>query len=224
MGGQACVLYGGAEFSRDTDIAILADRENIKRLETAVTELEAEVIAVPPFNIEYLQRGHAVHFRCHHPEADGMRLDVLSVMRGLPSFDLLWERRTTVEVDDSFSMELLSLPDLVRAKKTQRDKDWPMIRRLLEADYIQHRDNSDMNRVEFWLAEMRTPVVLRELATQYPDHVPHVATRPFLHNISNLNDEQIESELLQEEQRIKREDRQYWEPLRRELEALRHAK
>lgn len=25
MGGQACVLYGAAEFSRDTDIAILPD-------------------------------------------------------------------------------------------------------------------------------------------------------------------------------------------------------
>ena len=25
MGGQACVFYGAAEFSRDTDIVILAD-------------------------------------------------------------------------------------------------------------------------------------------------------------------------------------------------------
>jgi hypothetical protein len=25
MGGQACVFYGAAEFSRDTDFAILAD-------------------------------------------------------------------------------------------------------------------------------------------------------------------------------------------------------
>ena len=25
MGGQACVLYGAAEFSRDTDLVILAD-------------------------------------------------------------------------------------------------------------------------------------------------------------------------------------------------------
>jgi hypothetical protein len=27
MGGQACVLYGAAEFSRDTDFAILATEE-----------------------------------------------------------------------------------------------------------------------------------------------------------------------------------------------------
>ena len=32
MGGQACVFYGGAEFSRDTDLAILADAANLARL------------------------------------------------------------------------------------------------------------------------------------------------------------------------------------------------
>ena len=29
MGGQACVFYGAAEFSRDTDFAILADAANL---------------------------------------------------------------------------------------------------------------------------------------------------------------------------------------------------
>ena len=57
MGGQACVLYGAAEFSRDLDLALLPDPANL---------------------------------------------------------------------------DLLSLPDLIAAKKTQRDKDWPMIRRLIE--------------------------------------------------------------------------------------------
>lgn len=32
MGGQACVLYGAAEFSRDTDLAILASPANLARL------------------------------------------------------------------------------------------------------------------------------------------------------------------------------------------------
>jgi len=34
MGGQACVFYGAAEFSRDTDLAILATSENLSKLET----------------------------------------------------------------------------------------------------------------------------------------------------------------------------------------------
>ena len=36
MGGQACVLYGAAEFSRDLDLALLPDTANLDRLETAL--------------------------------------------------------------------------------------------------------------------------------------------------------------------------------------------
>jgi hypothetical protein len=77
MGGQACVLYGAVEFSRDADFAILASPENLDRLQGALDELQAEVIAVPPFAAEYLDRGHAVHFRCRHPDAPGFRVDVM---------------------------------------------------------------------------------------------------------------------------------------------------
>src|SRR6266571_6419728 len=73
MGGQACVFYGAAEFSRDTDFAILADVANLARLRKALAELQAGVIAVPPFELKYLERGHAIHFRCQHPEALGTR-------------------------------------------------------------------------------------------------------------------------------------------------------
>lgn len=31
MGGQACVFYGGAEFSRDTDITLLASPANLNK-------------------------------------------------------------------------------------------------------------------------------------------------------------------------------------------------
>ena len=49
MGGQACVLYGAAEFSRALDLALLPDPTNLDRLQEALAELDAEVIAVPPF-------------------------------------------------------------------------------------------------------------------------------------------------------------------------------
>ena len=61
MGGQACVFYGAAEFSRDTDFAILADAANLARLRRALADLRAEAIAVPPFELKYLRRGHAIH-------------------------------------------------------------------------------------------------------------------------------------------------------------------
>ena len=64
MGGQACILYGAAEFSRDTDLAILASPANLKRPKAALADLQASVIAVPGFEPKYLRAGHAVHFRC----------------------------------------------------------------------------------------------------------------------------------------------------------------
>ncbi len=133
MGGQACVFYGAAEFSRDTDFAILAAATNLVRLRRALADLRAEVIAVPPFALKYLQRGHAIHFRCQHPEARRMRVDVMSQMRGVDTFARLWQRRTILELPGGSRCDVLALPDLVQAQRTQRDKDWPMIRRLVAA-------------------------------------------------------------------------------------------
>jgi hypothetical protein len=59
MGGQACVFYGAAEFSRDTDFAILADAANLARLRRALADLQAVPIAVPELSLKRLRRGHA---------------------------------------------------------------------------------------------------------------------------------------------------------------------
>lgn len=90
MGGPACVSYGAAEFSRGLDLAIGASLGNIAALRKTMVDLHAEVIAVPPFDLKYLRKGHAVHFRCHHPEVEGVRVDVMSRMRGVDSFERLW--------------------------------------------------------------------------------------------------------------------------------------
>jgi hypothetical protein len=107
MGGQACVFYGAAEFSRDTDFAILANATNLARLRKALAELRAEPIAVPPFELKYLRRGHALHFRCQHPGALRMCVDVMSKMRGVDAFTQLWKRRTTIELPDGTKCNLL---------------------------------------------------------------------------------------------------------------------
>lgn len=223
MGGQACVFYGAAEFSRDADLAILGDEDNLRCLRHALADLQAEGVAVPPFERQFLQRGHAVHFRCQHPEAKGLRVDVMSVMRGVDAFPILWGRRTTVEDADGTSFELLSLPDLVQAKKTQRDKDWPMIRRLLEADYAAGAQQvPTRQRREFWLREMRTCELLIEVAETNPD-----VAQDFLHHrpllaqaLSNRRTE-LEDALVEEEKAERERDRVYWRPLKAELEKLR---
>lgn len=225
MGGQACVFYGAAEFSRDTDFALHADAANLERLNAALRELQASVIAVPPLSLEHLHRGHAVHFRCRHPEAAGLRVDVMSKMRGVAEFARLWERRTTLQGEDGTIYELMSLPDLVQAKKTQRDKDWPMIRRLIEADRVACRGTPTPEQVRFWLQEARTPELLIELARQFPPQATALAvgTRPWLSAALQGDEGGVEVGLAEEERAERAADRAYWIPLRQELERMRHA-
>jgi len=225
MGGQACVFYGAAEFSRDTDVMLLAEPRNLERLGMALDELQAECIAVPPFRLEYLERGHAIHFRCHHPDAENIRIDVMSTLRGVAPFDALWERRTTIETEGNELYELMALPDLVKAKKTQRDKDWPMIRRLIEASYEQHRDAPTPEQIRFWLLEARTPELLIELAERFPEQTSDIAqTRTLLQFAQEAVVDALRQTLTDEQEQERAHDRAYWAPLVAELEELRHAR
>jgi len=223
MGGQACIFYGAAEFSRDIDILLLAKPGSLEPLSLALRELKAECIAVPPFSADYLRRGHGVHFRCHHPEANGMRIDVMSVLRGLDHFPKLWKRRTTVRISSRQVFDLLSLPDLVKAKKTQRDKDWPMIQRLVEAHYTQNQQRPTSEQILFWLKEARTPSLLIKVANRFPKAFAKCRSQRPLLSLAVLRNEAELTRALYEEEKSEREaDQIYWEPLRKELESLRH--
>lgn len=221
MGGQACVFYGAAEFSRDTDLAVMADAQNLSRLQLALDELEAERIAVPPFEPQWLELGLAVHFRCRSAEAAGMRIDVMSKMRGVDDFPQLWERRTTVDVEGVL-IDLMSLPDLVQAKKTQRSKDWPMIARLVEASYFANSADPTTEHIEFWFRELRTTRLLVELAQKYPQECRAAqASRALLSEAVTGNEAALQTGLRAEEDLERAADRAYWEPLKRMLEQMR---
>jgi hypothetical protein len=223
MGGQACVFYGAAEFSRDTDFALLASPDNLDRFRAALADLQADNIAVPPFDPDYLHRGHAVHFRCRHPDAAGFRIDVMSVMRGVAPFDELWKRRTAIETAEGDIVELLSLEDLVRAKKTQRDKDWPMVRRLVEVHYLSNREHPEPAQVAWWMAELRTATLLVEAASRHPDAAGAAAgQRAAVARAIEGGLQPVEDALVEEERSEREADRRYWLPLRQELERLRH--
>jgi hypothetical protein len=220
MGGQACVLYGAAEFSRDLDLLVLAEPENLARLRAALAELQAEPIAVPPFNFEYLERGHALHFRCRREDVAGLRIDVMAKLREVDAFDKLWVRRTTIEVEGE-QVDMLALEDLVAAKKTQRPKDWPMIQRLFEGAYL----NSDGSaaQVEFLLRELRTPELLIDLAGKHTD-AAHRVGRPAVDAALRSDIAAVEAALHDEEIAERARYRAYWEPLKRELEQMRRAR
>lgn len=223
MGGQACVFYGAAEFSRDCDIVLFADSENYDRLTDAIGELQAECIAVPPMDWKYLDKGHAIHFRCMHPDAHRIRLDVMTKMRGCDEFTTLWERRTSLQDSDGTVFEILGIEDLVKAKKTQRDKDWPMIRRLVDAHYAQFRMEPNDDRVKFWLREVRSPLVLVDIAKDNPVLVAEMLSeRALLANAVSNEVVRLKADLYQEQVDERSRDEDYWKPLKAELEQMRH--
>lgn len=225
MGGQACVLYGAAEYSRDLDLAVLATAESLPALAAALDALQATTIAVPPFELQYLERGHAVHFSVPSESASPLRVDIMSRMRGVADFDHLWQRRTTIGLPDNsnggeVSVDVMALEDLVSAKKTQRDKDWPMLRRLVDASYASARDTAvTPTQVAFWLAELRSAPFLVEVIERHPE----VAARLSRPAVVDLLAGRDPTDALAREQSAEMvADREYWAPLRRELEALRH--
>ena len=225
MGGQACILYGAAEFSRDLDLSIGEDDQSLEYVRKILDELHAENIFVPSLNADTLKRGHACHFRCHTPETEGLRIDLMTCMRGCDDFEVLWSRRTIIRLPEIGDLSVLSLPDLVKTKKTQREKDWPMIRRLIEVDILQSQNQPTEKQLSFWFRECRTPSELIRLAAQRPDICRSISSqRPLLVYAFAKDEKALEKSLLEEELAEKTDDRAYWMPLRMELEKWRHEK
>jgi hypothetical protein len=221
MGGQACVFYGAAEFSRDLDLLILPDPENLERLRAALADLDAEPIAVPPLDAETLAKGHATHFRCRRADVAGLRIDLMSRYRGGPEFEDLWSRRVTIAVEGE-SIELLALEDLVKAKKTQRDKDWPMIGRLMERSYFERDEQPSQEQIEFWLRELRTPELLVELAEAHSEVAHRLGSaRPAIAAALTRELDSVALALAAEEREERRKDREFWQPLKLEIEQFR---
>jgi hypothetical protein len=224
MGGQACVFYGAAQFSKDVDFLILASDANFAGLHAALAELEAVRIAVPPFDPEHLARGHAVHYRCRAAGVEGLRIDLMTRLRDLPGFDTLWRRRTTIADDAGQEFHLLSVPDLVQAKKTQRERDWTAISALVEGHYHALRKEPTPERIAFWLQESRTPERLVELAASFPAEAAALQTqRPLLTHAIAGDLPALRAGLDVEARAEQERDRAYWAPLKRELETFRRA-
>ena len=119
----------------------------------------------------------------------------------------------------------MSIEDLVRAKQTQRNKDWLMVERLVEQLYFDVRDSPGPDDAEFVLRELRTPKVLIEAASRFPDTARGIAPdRPAIQAALDGDYEQIVIALREEQDEVGRQDRLWWEPLKRELEQFRHQK
>ena len=223
IGGQACIIYGASEFSRDSDFVVLSSTDNLSNLRAALTALKARRIYVPPLDEKYLNRGHACHFRCYASGVERLRVDILGKLRGCDDFSSLWDRRFELKIPSGPQINVISLRDLVASKKTQRDKDWFMLRRLVDNDIALHGDSSNMHKLNWWLRECRNPDYLIDLCRKYPDLAQQqLLNRPLLKTAIRAGQKKLAQLLEVEKEQEQEEDRIYWEPLKKELELLRH--
>lgn len=223
IGGQACIIYGAAEFSRDSDFIVFCEPENLAKLKKALRALKAKNIYFPPLKREFLEKGHACHFRCYEASVKNLRVDVIAKLRGCESFDKLWERRFTVKFPQNRTIEVISLEDLGQSKKTQRDKDWLMHDRLVDIDMLLTKKPT-AQKIKWWLTECRDSHKLIRLAIENKELAKEVmAFRPLLKAALKKDIFRLQNLLKKEELLEREKDRTYWLPLRKELELLRHS-
>ncbi|MEO7685208.1 MAG: hypothetical protein ABIU86_14860 [Gemmatimonadaceae bacterium] len=99
-----------------------------------------------------------------------------------------------------------------------------MVRRLVEANYFAFRDEPTPERVRFWLLELRTPELLMEaVGTHSIEAAKHAQMRGAVQAATSGTLDKVQNELAAEEARERELDRNYWAPLRAELEQLIHA-
>ena len=121
-------------------------------------------------------------------------------------------------------MDVLGLEDLARSKKTQRDKDWFMLARLVENDMALAK-RPPKRQVEWWLRECRNVETLIQLAERHRPTARELrAARPLLDLALRGKRELLEQRLAEEEEKERAADRGYWAPLKKELEVLRRRK
>ena len=143
-------------------------------------------------------------------------------MKGTDNFQELWKRRKEIQIPVIGKIPVIDLPDLIKSKKTQRDKDWLMIKRLIESDIYRSSDNPSREKIKFWLNECKTPELLISFSSKYKDiTLQLIKNRPLLKYAIEANIEKVKELLIKEEKKERELDKQYWDPLKAELETWR---
>jgi hypothetical protein len=153
---------------------------------------------------------------------EGLRVDIMSVLRDVLPFDELWERRTTVDIEGEL-VYVVALEDLIRIKQTQTTEDWSTIRLLMERSWFTLAEPPPPSEIDFLLRELRTPELLIDAVVRFPSAAQEIAPhRVDVQAALNGDIEQVSLALRIEQDEAMRRDRLWWEPLKRELEQFRH--
>jgi hypothetical protein len=233
ISGQATVLYGAATFSEDIDLWINPTADNRVRFLAVLRACKARYYKLtPPFEVDYLRRGHGFHFILPAGNEPEVFLDVMGQPPRVDSFDTTRSTGNWIETDWGRVLTIGVKP-LIELKKTQRLEDYPIIGRLALAwldqpgraaaatDYPWAVDNI------FTLAELRRLFEKHPAATSALPAAAPGCLREFARHVRRGSEplEPIETEVsiwMQERMvRLQQADRGYWRGIIRELRQLR---
>jgi hypothetical protein len=129
ISGQASILYGAATFSEDVDVWLRPTPGNARRLLRALASQRARVYKLTPaLTLRNMRFGHGFHFTLPRGK-DTLFLDVMAAPPRVGPFAEARGRATVM--DGPFgSVPVVSVPDLVELKKTQRFLDYDVISNL----------------------------------------------------------------------------------------------
>ncbi|MBI3099490.1 MAG: hypothetical protein HYY93_14870 [Planctomycetes bacterium] len=130
ISGQACVLYGAAQFTQDLDLWVEPTPANLRRLLAALGALRARVHKLtPPLSVANMKRGHGFHFLLPTRGSSPLYLDLMGQPPRVGTFAkaTLDARRLSTPWG---RLPVVSIDQLVEIKKTNRPADYEVITRL----------------------------------------------------------------------------------------------
>jgi hypothetical protein len=100
-----------------------------------------------------------------------------------------------------------------------------MIRRLVEAHYFENETSPNSDQIDFWFRELSTPGLLIDSARAWPEAATLASqTRALVALAISCDELALTSALNDEEQTERLKDKDYWLPLKRELEKMRFSR
>jgi len=224
IAGRACIFYGATEFTRDLDIWVEPETENLAQIRQAMKQLGAKQRFLPPLERKYLLKGHASHYM-----VGDFRIDILGRPPRVGSF-LKAQSSAELTAIGGVSCRIVDLANLVKMKKTQRARDYEVIQRLVDAVFEYADTHPDeQNTLGPWLArELRTIDNLHRMAKKWKNGKNYLrqCERPICKAVLNMehfnekNREYLLSILEKETRELQFRDREYWRQKMREIRGI----
>jgi len=237
ISGQAAVLYGAATFSEDVDIWVKPEANNWNRFLRLLRSLKARIYKLtPPISMELIRRGHGYHFQLPSGEKEipFWFLDVMGIVPRISDFNSAFENATYQESEWG-RISVVGIRELVEIKKTRRLEDYPVISNLVKIEYnnlypsISSQDwewilnnTFEIEDIIYYLSKHRKA---RAIASSSARECLSLIIKTLVEKREKeLYIKEASQQIALEIEKLRQEDRVYWQPIIEELGQLKRKK